>query len=162
MDQIPPSPAGTSITRAQTDDIPRIQRIVNAAYTKYIDRIGKPPAPMTADYPQLLTTHDIFVLRPSGEDTLVGSIVLRPDIEAKVLHLNNLVVDPDVQGRGYGRVLLGCAEDWARITGCGEIKLFTNVKMFENFGLYAKMGYAEVERRMEDGYERVYFRKELA
>lgn len=155
----PPSPPGTLILRAQTPDIPPIQRITTAAYTKYITRIGKPPAPMTANYTTLLTTHDVFVLRPSEHDLLVGSIVLRA--EGSKMHVNNLVVDPDAQGRGYGRILLNCAEDWARMKGCEEMALFTNVKMFENFGLYAKMGYEEVERRTENGFERVYFRKRL-
>jgi hypothetical protein len=33
--------------------------------------------------------------------------------------------------------------------------------MFENLGLYLKMGFVETGRREEDGFERVYFRKEL-
>jgi GNAT superfamily N-acetyltransferase len=77
------------------------------------------------------------------------------------MYVNNLVVDPDAQGKGYGRVLMNCAEDWARAKACTEMALFTNVKMFENLGLYAKMGYDEVERRTEDGFDRVYFRKKL-
>lgn len=172
MDQLPfKSPSGTTIARGQPKDVPDIQKIVKAAYAKYTERIGKEPAPMTADYLQLLSSHDVFVLHAHANTTsttdshqttqLVGSIVVRPDTQAKVLYVNNLVVDPAAQGRGYGRVLLACAEDWAAANGCSSLALYTNVKMFENFGLYAKMGFEETERKWQDGYERVFFRKEL-
>jgi N-acetylglutamate synthase-like GNAT family acetyltransferase len=34
-----------SIRRATTADLPGIQRLIVDAYTKYIERIGRPPAP---------------------------------------------------------------------------------------------------------------------
>ncbi|KAL7801667.1 acyl-CoA N-acyltransferase [Trichoderma afarasin] len=155
---------GLSIRRATTEDVPFIQAIVNASYSKYIERIGKPPAPMVADYNELLNTRDIYVLESTSDDKvvkIVGSIVLRIDVEADAVMVNNLVVEPAAQGRGYGRVLMDFAEDVARERGIGSMALFTNIKMYENIGLYAKLGYAETGRRTEDGYERVYFRKEL-
>lgn len=156
---LPPSPHGVRILRAQTDDVPRIQEIVNAAYQKYIPRIGRAPAPMTTDYTTLLTTHDVFVVVPVEGLEIVGSIVLKAD--DKTMKLNNVVVDPEAQGKGYGRVLLNCADDWARMKGCNEVALFTNVHMTENLKLYAKIGYEEAERKTEDGFERIYFRKNL-
>ncbi|KAL6805555.1 acyl-CoA N-acyltransferase [Trichoderma sp. SZMC 28012] len=155
---------GLSIRRATAEDVPYIQAIVNASYSKYIERIGKPPAPMVADYNELLSTRDIYVLESTSDDNvvkIVGSIVLRIDVEADAVMVNNLVVEPAAQGRGYGRVLMDFAEDVAREKSVGSMALFTNIKMYENIGLYAKLGYAETGRRTEDGYERVYFRKEL-
>ena len=35
---------------AGPDDVPAIETLVRNAYNPYIERIGKPPAPMTADY----------------------------------------------------------------------------------------------------------------
>ncbi|CAG9977709.1 unnamed protein product [Clonostachys byssicola] len=153
--------AVATIERATSDDVPAIKAMVQSAYTKYIERIGKEPAPMTADYSKLLNTHDIFVLRPEGSPTAQGSIVLlaRPDSDA--VDINNLVVDVASQGKGYGRLLMNYAEDFARAKGRVALELYTNVKMWENIGLYAKMGFDEVDRRVEDGYERVYFRKPL-
>ncbi|KAJ6446752.1 NmrA family protein [Purpureocillium lavendulum] len=164
MAQAPhPATAGTTtIRRAQGDDVPDIHRIVTAAYTKYIDRIGKPPAPMLADYGQLLLTHDVFVLAAGHDGAVVGSIVLGVNEDQRdAVQINNLVVDPAAQGRGYGKTLMRCAEDFARENGRAALELYTNVKMHENFALYAKMGFDEVDRRTEDGYERVYFRKGL-
>ncbi|KAL7937192.1 acyl-CoA N-acyltransferase [Trichoderma chlorosporum] len=157
---------GLGIRRATSDDVPSIQAMVNASYSKYIERIGKPPAPMAADYNELLNTREIYVLESSSDDDrmgkIVGSIVLGVDVEAEAVMVNNLVVEPAAQGRGYGRVLMDFAEDVAREREIGAVALFTNVKMYENMGLYAKLGFVETGRTTEDGYERVYFRKELS
>ncbi|KAF4472859.1 short chain dehydrogenase reductase [Fusarium albosuccineum] len=148
-----------TLARAKTEDIPAIKSIVNSAYTKYIERIGKPPAPMLADYDELLQSHDVFVLRELDSDVVVGSIMLSQASDS--IKINNLVVDVTAQGRGYGGVLMRYAEDFAKAKGRPALTLFTNIKMYENLSLYPKMGFDETERRTEDGYERVYFRKDL-
>ncbi|EGR49301.1 uncharacterized protein TRIREDRAFT_59827 [Trichoderma reesei QM6a] len=159
---------GLRIRKATPDDIPPLQAIVNASYSKYIDRIGKPPAPMLADYAKLLETRDIFILEATTNEEdgtpvvkMVGSIILGVDAEGDAVTVNNLVVEPASQGRGYGRVLMDFAEGVAKEKGLSCVALFTNVKMHENVGLYLKLGYVETGRRTEDGYERVYFRKQL-
>lgn len=154
---------GLSIRKAQAQDVPAIQAIIKASYSKYIDRIGKPPAPMTADYHELLQTRDIYVLEtgPDAAETIqiIGSIVL--GIEGNAVNVNSLVVEPAAQGRGYGRVLMDFAENVARDKGVQSMALFTHVKMHEDIGLYRKLGYVETERKSEDGYDRVYFRKQV-
>ncbi|KAL7958945.1 acyl-CoA N-acyltransferase [Trichoderma compactum] len=85
---------GLSIRRATADDVPLIQAIVNASYSKYIERIGKPPAPMVADYNKLLSTRDIYVLESTADDKvvkIVGSIILGIGVEADAVMVNNLV-----------------------------------------------------------------------
>jgi ribosomal protein S18 acetylase RimI-like enzyme len=141
--------------------VPAIKAIVDAAYTKYIERIGKPPAPMTTDYEEVLQSHDAFVLRRKEDNVIVGSIVLGHQQGSDAVKINNLVVDVTAQGRGYGGVLMRYAADFAKSRGCSALELFTNVKMWENLGLYAKMGFVETERKTDEGYERVYFRKDL-
>lgn len=152
----------TLITKAKATDIAGIESIVQAAYSKYIERLnGTKPAPMLADYRQLLDAHDVYVLRTGQGSRAVGSIVLSVDENADSVKINNVVVDPSAQGRGYGRMLMDHAESVARSKGFGALTLFTNVKMFENIGLYNKLGFIETERRTEGPYERVYFRREL-
>ncbi|RSL48008.1 hypothetical protein CEP54_013110 [Fusarium duplospermum] len=150
-----------TLERAIPQDVPAIKAIVDAAYTKYIERIGKPPAPMTTDYEQVLQSHDVFILRKKEDNVIVGSIVLGHQQGSDAVKINNLVVDVTAQGRGYGGVLMRYAEEFAKSRGCCALELFTNVKMWENLGLYAKMGFVETERKTDEGYERVYFRKEL-
>ncbi|KAK8091866.1 hypothetical protein PG997_002227 [Apiospora hydei] len=190
------------VIRATPDHVPAIRAMVQAAYAKYVERIGRPPAPMLANYERILEEGKqevwVLVLPRSTGDTpstshdshgkeiaqqqqqegdpedqedkrtnasvaaaAIGSIILAPDPERNDLKINNLVVDPDSQGKGYGRVLMGFAEELARTRGRDKLTLFTNVMMWENIGLYAKLGFMETGRRVEDGYERVYFEKGL-
>jgi len=115
---------------------------------------------MTADYHHLMHTHEIFVLQKSDRK-IVGSIMLRSDPPSDSIEITNLVVDPSAQGFGYGRILMGYAEDIAKRRGHFSLTLYTNAKMYENLELYDKLGFVETGRKVEDGFERVYFRKEL-
>ncbi|KAF5002418.1 hypothetical protein FGRMN_430 [Fusarium graminum] len=153
---------GLTLSRANAEDIPAIKAIVTEAYTKYIDRIGKPPAPMTANYHELIASHDVFVLKLSSTNDTVGSIVLKDDPSTDSVKVNNLVVDTAAQGCGLGGILMHYAEAFAKSRGRPALSLFTNAMMYENLTLYPKMGFRETERKSEDGYERVYYRKELS
>ena len=44
----------------------------------------------------------------------------------------------------------------ARRRGLPEVRLYTNVLMERNIALYAKRGYVETERRVEEGFSRVF------
>ncbi|HEX7058445.1 MAG TPA: hypothetical protein VF176_01160 [Solirubrobacterales bacterium] len=41
------------------------------------------------------------------------------------------------------------------------MRLYTNAKMTENLELYLRLGYREVDRRCELGFERVFLAKRL-
>ena len=51
-----------TLRAAVPDDVQAIETLVRNAYGKYVERIGKPPAPMTADYRQLVDEGDVWVL----------------------------------------------------------------------------------------------------
>ena len=152
---------GVCMNKATTEDVPNIREMVDKAYSKYIDRIGKPPAPMTEDYYSEIKENSVFVLKES-DGSLIGLIVVTYKSESGKMEIKNLVVDPKAQGHGYGRALMNYAESIALSHNIHDLELYTNVKMHENIPLYVKMGFSEVERRIEDGFERVYFRKELS
>lgn len=152
------------IEKALPSDAEAIKQIVIAAYSKYVPRMGgQAPAPMTADYHAIITSHsqEVFALRRQEDGKLVGSILLSDPGDGS-LKVNNLVVDEAAQGRGYGKLLMAFAERTARDRGRAALTLFTNEKMTENIVLYPKMGFVEVERKLEDGYSRVYFQKILS
>ncbi|KAJ5092008.1 hypothetical protein NUU61_006878 [Penicillium alfredii] len=153
------SPDGPTISNATIHDAPTIKSIVDASYSKYIERIGKPPAPMTVDYIQVIKSQPVLVLR--NDTTILGCVILSTDSGCEPTNIENIFVDPAAQGQGYGRVLLGGVEKRARAKDRSALTLYTNAKMYENLGLYAKLGFKETESRTEDGYERVYFRKDL-
>ena len=158
MDDLAPNRVEDLVVEtAKAEDVPAIKPMVDAAYSKYIERLGKLPAAMTADYDKLVETQSLYVLRVSGN--VVGSILLSRDDDS--IKVNNLVVDPSAQGRGYSRVLMDHAEDMARAQGLAAVTLFTNEKMHENITLYRKIGFTETGRKTEDGFNRVFFRKNV-
>ncbi len=142
---------------ARASDAPAIARCVEAAYSPYIERIGEPPGPMLDDYRQVVRDHRVFVVEGAGE--IAGAIVL---IEKQgTILLDNVAVLPSRQGEGLGRCLMLHAEAEARRLGYESIDLYTHELMRENFALYARNGYEEVERRTERGFPRIYMRKRL-
>jgi ribosomal protein S18 acetylase RimI-like enzyme len=145
------------ITLATADDVKSIQRLVNAAYGKYVGRIGKPPAPMLADYAALVAARSVWVLKGNG--FVAGVIVLIP--QADHLLLDTVAVVPERQGLGLGRRLMIFAEQQAAVHGHDEVRLYTHVTMHENLAVYQKLGYEETGRGEADGYARVFLRKRI-
>ena len=150
--------------RAEAADLAAITACVRAAYAKYVPRIGKPPAPMLADYAALVAEGRAYVIDGDDEEgggraAAVGLIVLAD--EPDHLHVENVAVRPDAQGRGLGRALMAFAEAEARRRGYGEIRLYTHERMVENLALYPALGFEETGRGVQDGYARVFFRKRL-
>lgn len=138
-------------------DLDVIEAIVRDAYGKYVARIGKRPAPMSADYGRLIADGDVWVLE-CGND-VAGLMVLRP--AADHLLIGNVAVSPAFQGRGLGRKLLAFAEGRARQLDLLEMRLFTNEAMHENIVIYRKLGWTEYERTESDGFRRVFMKKRL-
>ena len=68
---------------------------------------------------------------------------------------------PPNQGRGIGKKLISSCENSARQGDHSIIALYTNKKMTENLAVYPHLGYREFDRRREDGFNRVFFKKEI-
>jgi GNAT superfamily N-acetyltransferase len=156
------------IRRAQHEDEAAIAAIVERAYGIYVERIGMRPGPMDADHGEKVRRGLVFVAEDDGAgsgesaagDLVAGLIVLVEMLDH--LLIENVAVDPDRQGEGIGRQLLGFAEDEARRVGLDTLALYTHEKMSENLALYARLGYVETERRTERGFSRVFMEKRLA
>ncbi|EEA28259.1 hypothetical protein PMAA_030750 [Talaromyces marneffei ATCC 18224] len=87
---------GPIISKATVDKVPAIKSMVDAAFSKYIDRIGKPPVG--------------FVSLSQKSDS-------NADPSTVSVNIDILVVDTSTQGRGYGRMLMDHAENEARRKG---------------------------------------------
>lgn len=138
-------------------DLDEVAACARAAYQKYVGRIGREPAPMVADFRSLIADGEVHVLMFGA--ALAGFIVLRPGPDQ--LFIENIVVHPGWQGHGFGRQLMAFAQSMAGERGLPALKLYTNVKMTENFPFYERLGFIETERRHEDGFDRVYMSKKL-
>ena len=131
---------------------------VEAAYRHYVARIDKPPGPMLEDYSEVVRLHQAFVAEEAGQVVAVLVLVR----EAAGLVLDNVSVHPDFQRQGLGSRLIALAETEAREQGYTQLDLYTHESMTENIEIYISLGYVETERRREDGYDRVYMRKDLS
>jgi len=146
-----------TVRLADQGDVDALCRIAAAAYQPYVARIGRAPAPMTADYAQAVRDRQAWVAVEDGQVTGFVILVARPGY----LLLENVAVLPAAQGRGIGGRLLGLAEQHARSLGRSEIRLYTNEAMTENLAYYPRRGYTETHRAEQDGFRRVFFRKPL-
>ena len=95
-----------------------------------------------------------------SQDAFQGFIVFVPDDGH--MFLENVAVLPRAAGRGVGKAMIAFCEDKARRQGMTAVHLYTNEKMTENLSIYPRLGYVEVARRTEDGFNRVFFEKRLA
>ncbi len=153
-----PIPRPEPIVRlAKTSEAEAVQQCVREAFTPYIERIGKPPAPMLADFPAIIAAGQVWVVEIDNQ--VVGVLVQYKTQDG--FYIDTVAAIPAFQGKGVGRALLVFAEDEARSRGYGSVYLCTNVKMTENQVLYPKIGYVEYERKFDQGYDRIFYRKQL-
>ena len=143
--------------RATAEDAPAVAELAQRAYQPWVAVIGQRPAPMDDDYAAHCAAGDVFILPMDGA---LAAILVVQD-RADHLWLDNIAVDPAFQGRGIGRALLAFAEAEARQRGLRDIRLLTHQQMLSNIALYARCGFVETERHVQDGFARVFMAKRL-
>ena len=146
------------IRLANIGDIPAITCCAEQAYEKYVGRIGKKPMPMVQDFGKAVAEGIVWVIE--ADNAFAGYLIAYEKTPGS-LHVENVAVPPEHQGKGLGKRLLAFAEDLARMRGLPQIDLYTNEKMTENLSVYPHLGFIEVDRREEHGFARIYYEKRL-
>jgi len=146
------------IRQALETDEPAVRACAEDAYEQYVAAIGKKPAPMVADFSTLIASGFVYVA-VEEKANVIGFIVFFQ--KGDHVLLENVAVRSSATGRGVGKCLIALCEDEAKRSGAKSIKLYTNEKMTENLSIYPHIGYREIERKTEDGFNRVYFEKLL-
>jgi N-acetylglutamate synthase-like GNAT family acetyltransferase len=144
-----------SVRPAVAADATAISALVTSAFTPYVDRIGREPAPMTVDYAAAVRAGHTWVAR-SG-DELVGMVFVVP--AADHVLIDTIAVANNARGLGIGATLLDVAEAEARRLGLPQVRLYTNEAMTENLTYYPRRGFRETHRARTDDFDRVYFAK---
>jgi ribosomal protein S18 acetylase RimI-like enzyme len=139
-------------------DAEPIAELVQRAYARYIKRIGRRSWPMEDDYGEKVAQGRVSVA-VDAQNEVFGLIVLIQEPDR--LLVENVAVAPEHQSQGIGRALLAFAETIAAETNLTTLRLYTNAAMTENLALYPRLGYTETARRTENGFERVFFVKQI-
>jgi GNAT superfamily N-acetyltransferase len=148
-------PAGSSsliVEPARTDDFDRIAELTVDVYVR--GGLASPTyAPQLADVTGRAGQSELLVVRdPAGR--VVGSValvlhgefgnVIVSDEEAA---FRMLVVDPAVQGRGIGRLLVISCLDRARAAGKRRVVISTDRRMTTAHRLYERLGFTRLPER---------------
>lgn len=144
------------IRLALATDEPAIRACAEAAYGGYVTAIGRKPAPMVADFAAQIAAGQVHVATGTN-GALLGYVVFFP--EDRHMHLEAVAVIPAAAGQGIGKQLIRFCESEARRAGLKAVHLYTNQRMTANLSIYPHLGYVEVGRRSEDGFDRVYYEK---
>ncbi len=147
-----------SIRLASQSDLSSIQACVASAYLPWIGRIGRPPGPLLDDYASIIDKHYVAVAQCEAEKFCAVLVLI---VQDDTILLDNIAVDPVFQGQGVGSALVTHAEQYARSKGYDYIRLYTHLRMTENITLYRRLGYVDNERRVVNGYSRLYMVKAL-
>lgn len=145
------------IRLALITDLEDIKLCAQKAYAKYIERMNKEPAPMHANFVIQITNECIHLA--IYEEKFAGYVVFYP--KGDHMHLESVAVLPEYSGRGIGKRLIDHVERAARQTEYKAIELYTNEAMTENLSMYSRLGYVEVDRRYDAGFNRIFFRKQI-
>ena len=142
------------IREATSEDSAGLSKCMEAAYAPYQARMGGVRLPpMDVDYSAEIKNYPTWVVESEG-NIQGGLIMIFANDEASIA---NIAVNPQFQGQGIGRELLGFAEAKARDRKFSELRLATHVLLEENISLYRYFGWQETGR---DG-TRVLMKKEI-
>ena len=146
------------IRKAETGDGKSLHEIAQLAFAPYLERMDRPPAPMLADYGELIAKGDAWILELDGR---IAAFAILKDEEDGWLLLDIVAVNPAFQKRGLGRQLVNFAMETAKDRCQKGARLYTNAAMIENLEWYPKLGFREIGRKRENGYDRVWFEQEI-
>lgn len=152
-----PAPPPLTIRPARAADTSMLATIAERAYAPCIAAIGRRPAPMDTDFAARIGAGIAHVA--VRDEAVVGLAIFHA--RGDHLFVENVAVDPASAGLGVGGALIAHCEAEARRLGLGAVELYTNEKMTQNLSIYRHLGYREIDRREEDGFRRVFFRKDL-
>lgn len=145
------------LRKATLADVETVTQLTHAAYEKYIERMGRKPRPMLADYAELIAKDLTWLVLQN--DAPIGALVLLEEADAMLIY--SIAIAPSHQRKGLGRMLLRFAEQQAQLKGYEKIKLYTNERMDDNVDYYKRFGYIETHREPYGETIVVYMAKQV-
>ena len=141
--------------RAVAEDHEIIIAIAQKAYEKYVERMGKEPAPMRP----VIQKEDVVFVYEYNKQVIAFAILVK--INDQII-LDSIAVDPPHQKKGIGNNFIKFIEEYLMEQKVNKYQLYTNEKMFENIDWYQKIGFKIFKKVSEKGFNRIYFEKQLS
>ena len=143
----------TNILEATTADAQELEQLVNSAYRGDSSRRGWTTEADLLDgtrtdaavLQQLIQEKDTTILKYVEQEKIKACIELKTTPEG--LYLGMLTVQPDLQGKGVGKILLAAAEDYARKSNLKKIFMTVISVRDELIAWYVRHGYRDTGKR---------------
>ena len=144
---------GYEIRPAQTADAIRIADLVNSAYRGDYARQGWTTEADLIDgtrtdaeaLVELIGRDDTTLLAYVESGSILGCVELV--VQRPNLYLGMLTVDPVLQGKGIGKILLEAAEDFGREKSCNAVNMTVISVRTELIDWYKRHGYIDTGKR---------------
>jgi GNAT superfamily N-acetyltransferase len=138
---------GTPYRATDPFDWAGLLALIRRAFAGMEGRIDPPSSLHRLTAEGLAGSHEVWVLGAPAAACMVLTV------KSGRLYLGKLAVEPAMQGRGLGRLMVARAEERARELGLPEVELETRVELLENHRFYLGLGYVEAGRSAHDGYD---------
>ena len=139
-----------------------MQQSVVVFFEKCLSAVGITYSPMdrhadVADVEQYYMRNGCFWCLFDNE-VLIGTVAIRIiDIDNKVVELKRMFILPECQGKGYGRLLLEYAINYAREQQYNKICLDTRKQFSAAQHLYRSSGFQETDKYNDNEHAELYF-----
>ncbi|UII20517.1 GNAT family N-acetyltransferase [Fulvivirga ligni] len=134
------------ITLAKESDLTHILELQKVAYVQeaeiYNDFSIQPLNQTLTDL--RLEWQNGTILKAVKEDEIIGAV--RAHQDGDVCKIGKLIVKPDYQNQGIGKLLM--LEIERQFDGCATYELFTGHKSEKNLALYKKLGYQKFKEEV--------------
>jgi ribosomal protein S18 acetylase RimI-like enzyme len=141
------------ILPATVEDAPILSNLVNSAYRGDSSRQGWTTETDLLDgtridfraIAEMINRHGTTILKYVEDGTILGCVEL--EHKGHRLYLGMLTVEPDLQGKGIGKALLGAAEMEARRLKCTRVSMTVISIREELIAWYLRHGYHDTGQR---------------
>lgn len=141
--------------REDSKEILRLQMLAYQSEAELYNDYNIPPLTQTLDEIESQFVDNLF-LKIIDNDSIIASIRAYKDNDT--CYIGRVIVHPDYQNRGFGKVLMRDMESLFR--ECKRYELFTGSKSIKNIQFYEKLNYRIFKsEKLSDEVELVYLEK---
>lgn len=138
---------------AAAADASRLAELVNSAYRGDYARQGWTTEADLLDgtrtdeqaLREIIARPGTVILKYIEQEKILGCVEL--DVQSEGLYLGMLTVEPSLQGKGVGKILLQASEDYARRKGCACVFMTVITVRSELVDWYKRHGYVDTGKR---------------